>query len=275
MVPALSGGETMRRWIFVPPAVFLMTAFLSGCISQEALQNKLRLIEDKHGIVVCADNGLSRCLLFGNVNKLLDQIDRDLEACPEYFKCHIGNVIIEETFADNPEVCGINLILRAYVDSEDWTEGYAIHIKNRSIGEKILLYGHNEKQIFLHEAMHSFELNMCASHPDEWERFYNEFHMFRPENYQPILPAAVTLSGLPLDMLGLRPKSMASFYGASNHREDVAETWCFLQKHSGQIEFLKAKDPALYGKCLAVEKFVCGGYSNIVAQKNDVVTKAE
>jgi len=231
---------------------------LTGCISTHALNTKIQKIEQKHNVIVKAGNPLSRCCLFGDISGLLDMIDKDLEKCPPYFKDHIGPVVIEESFADNLEIFPLSGFLRGYVYINEKQQRFPVHIKNRSLIEKVLFFAPKDEDVFLHEASHSFEFNVQAQSNAEWERFYYAFNAAQTKAYDGIFPRLLFLS---VPVAGyLRPAGMASLYGASNHLEDSAETHCYLRKHNNNVEFLKKKDPVLYKKCRIAEKFVNGEY---------------
>lgn len=113
----------------------LSVLFLTGCASVQDINNKVSLIEQKHNVIVKAQ--CSRSYLSGDILGLLDQIDKDLDKCPQYFKDNIGQVVIEESFLDNPKTYPFSLLIRGYVHIDE--PGFPIHIKNRSLIEKILL----------------------------------------------------------------------------------------------------------------------------------------
>ena len=234
--------------------LILLLLFTSGCMSQQALDARIGAIEQKHSVTIKADNGLSRCGLFGDLSGLLDQIDKDLDKCPDYFKSRIGPIVIEEFFSDNPNAYPFPFLLMGYVNikEKDWP----IHVKNRSLLEKILLWAPRDKEVFLHEASHSFEFNMGTNFYDEWLAFYKDFGG-EIGNYGGIATSLVLCALPPVGYL--RPAGMPTFYGSVSHFEDFAETHCYLRRH-GDIEFLKTKDRRLYEKCKALEKLVNGEY---------------
>lgn len=226
-----------------------------GCMSQQKLNARLLRIKHNHNVTVKVENKLSQCPLFGNLNGLLDRIETDLENCPQYFKDNIGPVYIEEVFADNPQASVLAVLIRGYVSIEEKQQKFPIHIKNRSLAEKILLWAPAEKELFLHEASHSFEFNIGTYDYDRWLKFYEDFNGARPTTYGGL---ATSLTFMALPPVGfIRPKGMPSFYATVNHFEDFAETHCYLRNRN--IE--KLKDKALYKKCKIVQKFVSGGYN--------------
>ncbi len=243
------GGIRETRRIFV----FLLL-FSGGCMSQQALDVRIKDIEQKHAVTIKAGNALSRCGFFGDLTGLLERIDTDLEKCPDYFKRHLGPIVIEESFADNIKTYPFSLLLRGYVDTEE--SGWPIHIKNRSLLEKVLLWAPRDDDLFLHEASHSFEFNMGTNFYEEWLAFYEAFSGPK-ESYGGIVASLVSLAVPPISYL--RPVGMPTFYGSVNHFEDFAETHCYLRRHK-DIEPLKSKDLQLYEKCKAAEKFIHGSY---------------
>ncbi len=225
-----------------------------GCMSQQKLDARLLKIKQDHGVTVKVENQLSQCALFGNLNGLLDQIETDLENSPQYFKDNIGPVFIEESFADNPNASVLSILIRGYVSIKEKQQRFPIHIKNRSLAEKILLWAPGDKQFFLHEASHSFEFNMGSSNYDYWLKFYEDFNGAKSASYGGL---ATSLTFMALPPVGfVRPKGMPSFYATVNHFEDFAETHCYLRNHDME----KLKDPVLRRKCEIVEKFISGGY---------------
>ena len=144
------------------------------------------------------------------------------------------------------------MFLIGYVDGCDFGDNYPIHIKNRSALDKILLFTPRENNVFLHEAAHSFELNIKAEISTKWNRFYEEFRRVKSRQYD---KAALYVRAL-LPLVP-KPASMPSFYGSANHFEDFAETHCYLIRND--IELIKDKDPTLYQKCKIVERFTNSG----------------
>ncbi len=244
--------------------ISLLLLFASGCMSQQTLDARIKAIEQKHSVTIRADNGLSRCGLFGDLSGLLNQIDSDLDKCSYYFKTRIGPIIIEEFFSDNEKAYPLPLLLRGYVNTKE--EGWPIHIKNRSLFEKILLWAPRDEEVFLHEASHSFEFNMGTNYYTEWLEFYNDFGGGEITNYGGIVTSLVVSIFPPLGFL--RPAGMPTFYGSTSHFEDFAETHCYLHRH-GDIEFLKTKDRRLYEKCKALKKLVNGEYQKKYASSRN------
>lgn len=233
----------------------LLALFAGGCISQQRLDARIQSIRDKHNVEVKAGNPLSRCYLFGNLPGLLDRIDKDLEKCPDYFKENLGEVIIEEWFFDNPDIYKELIppvIIRGYVDNTAKEEKYPIHIKNRGLMEKILLFAPRDNELFSHESAHSFTFNamwdekVARKFFKNWEEFVGEkisLYFFVGQICPPVSY--------------IRPKGTASSYGSLNPLEDMAETHCYLLRHEN-IEFLKEKDPVLYKKCKVWKDFTEG-----------------
>ncbi len=240
-------------WAF---ALIILLASLTGCMTTRSLNERLEQIREEHHVTVRADNPLSRCYLFGYLPGLLDRIDADLDKCPQYFKDNIGPVFIEETFADNPETYPVSLLLAGYVDLRDEADNFPIHIKNRSILERLLLESPRPNELFLHEASHSFEANVRAHDRPYWEDFKRHF-----DDAQSIrhggMPALLAYAFIPL-LGSVRPPGMASYRGWINHWEDVAETNCYLRKHDNDVDFLKRRDETLYNKCQIVRDFTSG-----------------
>lgn len=235
---------------------------LTGCMSVAKRDAKIQEIYRKHGVEVKADNPLSRCYLFGNLPALLDRIDEDLEASPEYFKRNLGQVKIEETFIDNFEIFPYpGIFLAGYVNLYDKENRYPIHVKNRSLLEKVLLFIPRENELFLEEAAHSFLFNAVFNEEDTKpaEKFFKVWEEANKKGL-PHMP----LLTIPLDVLNafppvcyIRLKSMPCWGAIPNHIEDIAKSYCYLRRH-GNVEFLKQKDPVLYEKCIAVKEFAEG-----------------
>jgi len=230
--------------------ILFFLAFFSGCASVQDIEMKVRKIRQDHDVIVKVDNSLSHCLLFGNLPSLLDQIDNDLKGCPQFFKEHIGSVIIEESFMNNTYIGISGLIMRGYVNpsEKDWP----IHIKNRSLLEKTLLPAFDDKNLFLHEATHSFEFNMAMNYKESWSNFRDAFCHVGEYDYG----GGTTWLACALIPVPIKPKGYASFYGTIDFSEDFAETYCYLRRHD--IELIKQADPILYEKCQIVKKFVEG-----------------
>jgi hypothetical protein len=242
--------------------ILILALFISGCAptlvcdppprfagnagaGKQTMLGRLAEIEHKHGVVI----EIKPPLLFAKQNRgvceLLGIIDKDLEICPPYFKDNIGPILIEKSF---DELGFEGMFLVGYVNVADTQRDYPIHIKNRSLLEKILLPVPRENNVFLHEASHSFELNIKDDNSDKWEAFYKEFDGVQAEDYS----ETVFLSQTSLTELS-RPASMPGFNSGVNHFEDFAETHCYLRRNN--IELIKDKDPTLYRKCKIVERF--------------------
>ena len=194
--------------------VVSLTALLalgSGCMTSASLSARLHEIKRDHNVTVRADNPLSRCYLFGYLPGLLDRIDADLDRCPQHFKENLGPVIIEEGFIDNPATYPLPFLLRGYVDLADREKRFPIHIKNRSLLERVLLLAPRDGELFLHEATHSFEANVWAHEPERWARFGKRFDGAQPRAYGGT-GAALAFAVLP-PLAFLRPRGMPSFYG--------------------------------------------------------------
>ncbi len=249
----------------VPPCaviVFVAAVLNAGCTSVSTVRTKVEGIRARHGVTVRADDPLSRCYLSGNLPGLLDRIDRDLARTPSFFKRNIGPVIIEESFLDNLATYPLPFLVRGYVNSREDEEGFPIHIKNRSLAEKVLLFAPRDGELFLHEASHSFEFNVATRRRDVWLAFLKEFEdAGGPPHLPPYVGAlayAAAVSSIP--PIGyLRVRGMPSLYGWLDHFEDFAETHCYLARHGGDVDFLRESDPVLFRKCMAVQK-LCNGW---------------
>ncbi len=225
--------------------VLTLVLFVSGCSNalicdKEMVPRRLAEIENKHGVVIEIQDSSNQ----SGICELLEVIDKDLEKCPQYFKDNIGPIFIEKSFGE----LGVEgMFLAGYVSEAETWENYPIHIKNRTVFEKILFPVPRENSIFLHEASHSFELNI-KDVSNEWDVFYKEFSEVQTKEYS----KTAFLSRTFLPELS-RPNSMPSAYGSANHFEDFAETHCYLRRNN--IELIKDKDPTLYRKCKIVERF--------------------
>lgn len=225
--------------------ILIFALLLSGCACNQNLTTYPAEIEQRHGVVI----EIKPPLLFAKQNrgvcKLLEIIDKDLEKCPQYFKDNIGPIFIERSFNElGPQ----GVFLAGYVDSGDIWENYPIHIKSRSALEKVLLPVPREDEVFLHEASHSFELNIKDDISDKWDAFYKEFNEVQTGEYGDTVYLSRTfLPELP------RLVSMPSVHSSVNHFEDFAQTHCYLRRNN--MELIKDKYPILYNKCKIVERF--------------------
>ncbi len=236
--------------------LMVLLASTTGCMTTHTLNARLQQIKGEHNVTVRADNPLSRCYLFGYLPGLLDRIDADLDKCPQYFKDNIGPVLIQETFLDNPSTYPLAFMVRGYVDLGEQAEGFPIHIKNRSLFEKALLWAPRDGELFLHEATHSFEANVRADNRGRWEEFKRQFDTAQRGPYGGI--TALLGFALVPPLAYVRPPGVASFYGWVDHWEDVAETHCYLRRHGGDVEILKTQDKILYSKCQIVGELTRG-----------------
>jgi len=234
-------------------AVLLSFLFFCGCVSNRSVITRLVEIKEKHNVRITVDKFSNQAGLY----ELLGRIDNDLEICPQYFKDNIGPIVIEDSF---DEIGFKGMFLIGYVDASDRWNNYPIHIKNRSIFDKILFFTPHEKNVFLHEAGHSFEFNIKTESNNKWRRFYKEFSEAQTERYD----KAVILYCALLPLVP-NPASMPSSYAGANHYEDFAETHCYLRRNN--IERIKNKNPVLYRKCKIVEKFTATGYEVSLASK--------
>jgi hypothetical protein len=237
-------------------AVLALPFVLTGCMSSSALHARLERIKDEHNVTVVARNPLSRCYLFGNLPGLLNTIDSSLDRCPQYFKDHIGPVCIEETFADNSRTYPVPFLVRGYVDPREGPAGFPIHIKNRSLAEKLVFWAARDDELFLHEASHSFEANVLSQDEAYWSLFNADFDNSRSGGFNGVMAVVGCLVFPPLTYV--RPRGSASLYGLISHWEDFAETHCYLRRYEGNIESLLERDPAFYWKLQAVERFTRG-----------------
>lgn len=249
------------RTVPVYVVLCVLLALSAGCASAGRVQAKIKAIKEKHAVTVRADNPLSRCYLFGNLPGLLDRIDRDLERSPQFFKDNLGPVIIEETFADNAATYPFPFLVRGYVDAYERDQGFPVHIKNRSLLERVVFFAPRNGELFLHEASHSFEFNIHTKRQKLWLSFYKEFQDAGGLPYLPgvVGPLAYSTVVTVLPPLAYtRVPSMPSLYGWLDHFEDFAETHCYLARHGGDVEFLRDSDPALFKKCKAVKELLEG-----------------
>lgn len=242
----------------------LLLLFTTGCMSQQALNTQIQTIQQKHNVIIKADNPMSRCFLFGDLPGLLNRIEKDLDKCPDYFKANIGPILIEESFVDNPGAYPLPGLLRGYVNIEE--KGWPIHVKNRSLLEKIVLWAPRDKDVFLHEASHSFEFNMGTNSYEQWLAFYNEFDR-HSKNYGGAATSLLLMAIPQADLI--KPAGMSTLYSSVNHFEDFAETHCYLRRHN--IESIREKDPLLYEKCKIVEKFTNGSFRKKTFCLNDKI----
>jgi hypothetical protein len=236
-------------------------ALSAGCTSAQAVQRRLEAIEQRHGVKVVAGNPLSRCYLFGNLPGLLDRIDRDLAEQPQFFKENLGPIIIQETFLDNPATYPFPFLVRGYVDPKEQDARFPVHIKNRSLLERLVFFAPRNGELFLHEASHSFEFNVYTFHPEKWRAFFQEFEEAGGPLYLPRYAGAIVFTSVVslVPPVGyLRVPGMPSIYACLNHFEDFAVTSCYLARHGGNVEFLKESDAALLGKCRAVQRLLAG-----------------
>ena len=210
-------------------AVVLLLLFLCGCTANYNLTQRIGEIKKKHNVTITVESSSNQ----RDAYKLLGRIDKDLEICPQYFKDHIGPVIIEDSFSE----IGIRgMFLIGYVDSDDHWDDYPIHIKNRSMLDKILFFTPREEDVFLHEASHSFEFNIKTEISNKWDRFYEEFSQVQGRQYNE--EAICARTSVPFS---IRPISIPSGYGSANHFEDFAETHCYLRRKN--IELIKPGFP--------------------------------
>jgi hypothetical protein len=230
-------GVKMRR------AILATVLFISGCApaficDKQTIAGRLAEIEHKHGVVIeIKDFSNQRGLC-----ELLEIIDKDLELCPQYFKDNIGPILIEESF---DELGSEGTFLVGYVDMADAQRNYPVHIKNRSALEKVLFPVPRENNVFLHEASHSFELNIKDKNNDGWKTFCKKFDGAQAEDCGETVSLSRTfLTG---------PVSMSNSNDGVNHFEDFAETHCYLRRNN--IELIKDKYPTLYKKCKIAERF--------------------
>ena len=232
----------MSRQAIISKMVVALLSFVCGCASNCNLTQQIVEIEKKHNVTITVDSSSNQ----GGVCKLLNIIDRDLEKCSQYFKNNLGPIFIEDSF---DELGFKGRFLIGYVDGADFWNRHPIHIKNRSLFDKILFCTPRENDVFLHEASHSFEFNIKAEISGKWDRFYEEFGRVQGRKYN---KGALYVQALvPAD---LRPASMSSLYGSADHFEDFAETHCYLKRNN--IERIKDKDVNLYRKCKIVERFI-------------------
>jgi hypothetical protein len=222
--------------------ILILVLFSSGCTpalvcDKQTILGRLAEIKRKHSVAIEIKDFSNQSSLC----ELLGVIDEDLEKCPQYFKDNIGPILIEKSF-DELGVEGISLA--GYVNMADTQRDYPIHIKNRSVLEKVLFPVPRENNVFLHEASHSFELNVKDNFSDKWEAFYKEFNNTLTRDYNETVFSSRLLT---------KPVSMSSFNDSINHFEDFAETHCFLRRNN--IELIKDKNPTLYRKCRIAERF--------------------
>jgi len=218
--------------------ILTLALLLSGCVCNQNLTTRLVKIEQRHGVVIKIKDFSNQ----SGLCKLLEIIDKDLERCPQYFKDNIGPIFIEKSF---DELGSEEMSLVGYVNMTDTQRDYPIHIKNRSALEKILFPVTRENNVFLHEASHSFELNIRDNSSDRWEAFCKEFDNIPSEEHSETVFLSRAFSS--------EPVSMSNFNSSVNHFEDFAETHCFLRRNN--IELIKDKYPVLYKKCRIVERF--------------------
>lgn len=237
-------------------AVLVLPLLLAGCMSSRRLNAGLERIRMEHGVAVVVGNPLSRCYLFGNLPGLLDRIDSDLRKCPPFFKNHIGPVYIEETFADNFRTYPVPFLVRGYVDPREEKAKFPIHIKNRSIVEKVLFWAVRDDELFLHEASHSFEANMLSGSEAYWREFNQRFDNSRSGGFGGTMAFVACALLPPLNYI--RPPGTASLYGLISHWEDFAETHCYLRRGGNDVEKMRGKDAMFFGKLMLVEKFTAG-----------------
>ena len=246
----------------------LIAAILLGlpaCVSKQTIDAQIRRIKQEHNVTVRADNPWSRCYLAGNLPNLLERIDKDLDASPQYFKDNLGKVIIEEWFFDNAELYPYPpLLIAGYVNEKDKNNNYPVHMKSRNLLETILFLLPRQRELFLHEAGHSFTLNALQD-KETYQSFEREW---QDAGGLPHLPPILgqlffmTSSSLCFPIVYARPPSMPSWYGWVHEWEDLAETNCYLRRHNNNVEFLKAYDPWLYKKCTAVKRWTEGKRNN-------------
>jgi hypothetical protein len=246
-IAALDGGFRMlfKNRLFEIFATIGLLLIICGCEPTEDLSKRVEEIRNKHNVDLTVES-------YSNGNELanlLNTIDEDLSQCPDYFKQNIGAIVIEDSFKD---IGFRGLLLAGYVDGGDSWEDFPIHIKNRSGIEKILFPVPREKDVFLHEASHSFELNLKDEISNQWSDFEEQFNNVQIVDYDASAPL-----GRAMFTFVSRPKSMPSYYGSANQYEDFAETHCYLKRND--IEKIKDTDPILYAKCRLVEYFVSSG----------------
>jgi hypothetical protein len=226
--------------------ILTIVLFISGCApafvcDKQTKAGRLAEIEHKHGVVIeIKDFSNQRGLC-----ELLEIIEKDLEICPQYFKDNIGPILIEKSFN---ELSSKGIFLVGYVNMADTREGYPVHIKSRSVLEKVLFPVPRENNVFLHKASHSFELNIKDENGDKKRLDWKAFCGAQAEDCN-----ETGFLGQPLLSESSKPASMSNVYGGTNHFEDFAEPHCYLRRNN--IELIKDKYPTLYRKCKLVERF--------------------
>jgi len=222
----------------------LLLPLLVGCASRQNLTEKVMLLEANHSVVVDIDADAYNA----ETSYMLGRIDKELTVCPQYFKQNIGAIRIS-TKGFAPFVTG-------YVNPDE--ANWPIHLKSRSVVEKLLVWS-DDKNTFLHEASHSFEMRMGKTQYNQWLQFYKQFAQGK-EKEKVNISAMLTQIMIPFAG-SIKPKGYASLYACTNHFEDFAETHCYLRRHD--IEKLKDKDVALYNKCKAVERLISGEFDSL------------
>ena len=219
----------------------LLLPLLVGCASRQNFMEKVMLLEANHSVVVKIDADARNA----ETSRMIDRIEAQLAVCPEYFKSNIGTICISAS--------GFAPLVIGYVNPDE--AGWPIHLKSRSLIEKILVWS-DDKNTFLHEASHSFEMRMGETRYEQWLQFYNEFAGGKNEKVN----ISAMLAQIVVPFAGsIKPKGYASLYACTNHFEDFAETHCFLRRND--IEKLKSKDIVLYNKCKAVERLTNGDFA--------------
>jgi len=178
------------------------------------------------------------CLLAMFLSGCMSQrtVEKELARCPEYFRNNIGQVKLEP-------LSPLGVIFKGYVSVKD--KDGPIHLLPLA-----------NRDTVLEEAFHSFELRAGHNRPQEWERFYHDFHSDGTtyKNYGGIV-ASLAVANIPF--LGRMPVSgKTNFHGTISHFEDTAGCFVFMMKGR------RTNDPVLLKKCEAVRRFINGPASD-------------
>ena len=207
----------IRKTISKGLGLLLLGAVASGCLSRQETDRLVGEIERHNFVDVTVTEPARLCMMN---SYYLENLYEVLGEIHPYILENAGEIVLEKSLWDNNFELGIMTILEPYIVgyvpfAPENNGTYKVHIKIRTLPEKILLFTlSSEKDIIVEELFHSLCGHKILVDSLEYKLFFRGFEGKKPGFY----------GGLPFKILAIFT-GIPFFAERSSHHEQVAAVY--------------------------------------------------
>lgn len=244
-------------------AFFYLLLNTLGCqsMSQQALDERIQNIQQEHNITVKAESSSLRTSFLHDLPKFMDTIDKVFDKIPyKYFEEMVGPIWIEESFLDNIDYPFVALTF-GYVNVHSEKEaklGFPLHVRDRSIIEKIMLPSEKVELMIVDELTLSFIANMYINDPNGLNNFVNDFVPLRDRYYETYVGKMLSFA------LNVSTSMFTTYFherGSRGEYVSMLHKRMYTNGYDFEVLKQKFKDPIIHQEFLLLDKLFSGGHS--------------